>query len=173
MFEQEIWKDLKGYEGLYQVSNLGRIKSLYFSKEKIMKPILTGTCKYYTIGLAKNKKRKTHLIHRLVAETFLENPNNLPEVNHKDENKLNNRIDNLEWCNHEYNMHYGNCLKKVSEKQHRKKINQYDLNGKFIKQWDSVSEIRKKLNVTNIANCCLGRYKQSNGFIWRYVDDDN
>ena len=115
MFEQEIWKDIKGYEGLYQVSNMGRIKSLKrkvknkngyrIANEKIIKPVLTDTCKYYAVGLHKNKKRKTLLVHRLVAINFIPNPNNYTEVNHKDENKQNNNVNNLEWCNHKYNMH--------------------------------------------------------------------
>ena len=170
---KEVWKDIKNYEGLYQISNFGRIKSLHCKNEKIIKQILTKTCKYYTVGLYKNKKRKTLLVHRLVAQAFIPNPNNLVEVNHKDENKLNNCVDNLEWCSHIYNMKYGNCLKKIKANQHRKKINQYDLEGNFIKQWSSVSEIKEKLNITNIASSCLGRYKQCNGFIWRYADDNN
>lgn len=183
MFEQEIWKDIKGYEELYQVSNMGRIKSLKrkaknkngyrITNEKIIKPVLTSTCKYYTVGLCKNKKRKILLVHRLVAQAFIPNPNNYKEVNHKDENKQNNNVNNLEWCNHQYNMHYGKCLKMISINQHRKKINQYDLEGNFIKQWESVSDIKKELNITNIASCCKGRYKQCNGYIWKYVNDNN
>jgi hypothetical protein len=104
---QEIWKDIKGYEGLYQVSNLGRVKSLeryktnwskkQCVKERVLKPILANTG-YYMVVLSKNGITKSVLVHRLVAETFLSNPNNLEQVNHKDENKLNNNIDNLEFC---------------------------------------------------------------------------
>ena len=98
---EEIWKDIEGYEGLYQVSNWGRVKSLHFNKEKIMKA--TKGTKYYKINLFKNKKQTTYLIHRLVAKAFIPNPNNLPEINHKDEknlknsNECNNNIENLEW----------------------------------------------------------------------------
>lgn len=127
----EIWKDIKGYEGLYQVSNLGRIKSLgnlQNRKEKLLKVnIYNGYCIVY---LYKNNKKKSYLCHRLVAEAFIPNPDNLPQVNHKDENKLNNRVDNLEWCTSKYNVNYSsakpimcvetgvvyNSLTEVSEK---------------------------------------------------------
>lgn len=108
-----------------------------------------------------------------MAINFIPNPNNYTEVNHKDENKQNNNVNNLEWCNHQYNMHYGKCLKMISINQQRKKINQYDLEGNFIKQWESVSDIKKELNITNIASCCKGRYKQCNGYIWKYANDNN
>lgn len=104
----EIWKDIEGYKGLYQVSNLGRIKSLGNNKnkkEKILKSHYDNNG-YYSIVLYKNNNRKKYLIHRLIAEAFIPNPNNLPCVNHKDENKQNNNVDNLEWCTQKYNMKY-------------------------------------------------------------------
>lgn len=123
----EEWRDIIGYDGLYQVSNLGRIKRLsrtivsnnrsqFSVKEKILK---LGTHKrgYKTIMLHKNKKHKLWLVHRLVALNFIPNPNNLPQINHKDEDKTNNCVENLEWCTNEYNAHYGtriyrcNCLR--------------------------------------------------------------
>lgn len=109
---QEIWKDVKEYEGLYQVSNYGRVKSIsYFNhankksypRNKILKP-LKNEKGYLRIDLAKNGKSKKVRIHRLVAQTFISNPNNYQEVNHIDGNKQNNRVDNLEWCTHSYNM---------------------------------------------------------------------
>ena len=106
----EIWKDVKGYEGLYQVSNLGRIKSLgnlQNRKEKLLKiNIRNGYCTTY---LYKNNKKKSFLCHRLVAEAFISNPDNLPQVNHKDENKLNNCVENLEWCTAKYNVNYSSA----------------------------------------------------------------
>lgn len=105
----EIWKDITGYEGLYQVSNLGRVKSTqYFhgTNERILKPISTHNG-YFRVHLRKDGKLKTFKIHRLVAEAFIPNPDNLPQINHKDEDKTNNRVDNLEWCSARYNCNYG------------------------------------------------------------------
>lgn len=97
---KEIWKDIDGYEGLYQVSNLGNVKSLTnrsnHKEEKILKLNTNG--KYYLVNICKNTKKKTLLIHRLVAKAFIDNPNNLPQINHINGNKLDNRVENLEWC---------------------------------------------------------------------------
>ena len=111
---KEIWKDIENYDGIYQISNFGRVKSLSRQtksgkyKEIIKKPSLAGRG-YYRLALCKNGKPKYYYIHRLVAKAFIPNPNNLPLVNHKDENKLNNNVNNLEWCDSEYNMNYGFC----------------------------------------------------------------
>lgn len=105
---EEIWKDIKDYEGLYQVSNLGRVKSLSNIKskrEKLLKLTLR-TNGYYMVILYKNTKRAAKNVHRLVAETFIPNPDNLPQVNHKDEDKTNNCVGNLEWCDSKYNINY-------------------------------------------------------------------
>ena len=114
--ENEVWKDIPDYEGLYQVSNLGRIKSLNFNKtgkEKIMKP-RTGN-RYYMIALWKNGIRKDYLLHRIVAETFIPNPENKPFINHKDENCFNNSINNLMWCTHKENMNWGTRNERISK----------------------------------------------------------
>ena len=124
----EIWKDIKGYEGLYQVSNLGRVKSL--RKNIIMKEALKEE-RYLSITLHKNKTRKSFYIHRLVAQAFVSNPNNYPEVNHKDENKQNNQMDNLEWCTPKYNANYGTRNKRLSELQ---KGNKYWLGKKHTRK---------------------------------------
>lgn len=112
---KECWRDIKGYEGLYQVSNFGRIKALpkkrnngtgyYIQKEKIMKPQLKNK-RYLGIYLTKEGKHKNYLIHRLVAENFILNPNNYPQINHIDCNKLNNNVNNLEWCTQEWNLEH-------------------------------------------------------------------
>lgn len=98
---KEIWRDIKDYEGLYQISNFGRVKSLprngTISTERILKPLLTGRG-YYKVTLSKHNKAKYPSIHRLVAEAFILNPDNLPQINHKDGNKTNNKVGNLEWC---------------------------------------------------------------------------
>ena len=112
---EEIWKDIEGYEGLYQVSNFGNVKSLskmwksgsgyYIQKEIILKQQLKSK-RYLGVGLTKNKKWKNFLVHRLVAEAFLENPNHYNQINHIDCNKLNNNIENLEWCSQEQNLEH-------------------------------------------------------------------
>ena len=125
----EIWKPIKEYELLYEISNTGKIKSLSrevvvknkynsistrMTKEKQLKPLLRG--EYYIVWLCKNGKSKQYSIHRLVAETFIPNPKNLPQVNHIDENKENNCVNNLEWCSAKYNCNYGNRNKIISKK---------------------------------------------------------
>lgn len=123
----EIWRDIPGYEGKYQASNLGRIKSLdrlvtcgkqvNFIKGRILKPSLQGkeNLRYQSVSLCDDGKIKRFLVHRLVAMAFLPNPNNLPQVNHKDENQLNNNLDNLEWCTVTYNNNYGTRKQKAIE----------------------------------------------------------
>lgn len=109
---QEIWKDIEGYEGCYQVSNLGRVKSLKFGKEKILTPTINSRGYYHTC-LRKDGRSVTVYIHRIVAKAFLPNPDNLPLINHKDEDKTNNRVDNLEWCSVYYNLHYGSAIENL------------------------------------------------------------
>ena len=122
----EEWRSIPGYEGLYEVSSYGRVKSLEISytrkngimdhkPEIILSPKNNGTG-YFMVCLYKNKTHKYYLIHRLVALTFLPNPDNLPCVNHKDEDKTNNKVDNLEWCDHKYNSNYNGVLKKRSQR---------------------------------------------------------
>lgn len=190
---EEIWKDVKGYEGLYQVSNLGRVKSLevkvpsgtkrggkFFrtKKEKIMSKSLDKG--YEFIRLSNNKITKNHRVHRLVAEAFIPNPNNYPCVNHKDENKLNNCVNNLEWCTTAYNNNYGTRLTKISKSltnnpKISKKVNQYDKNGNFIKQWESMIEVERQLGIKNehIGQCCrkVKKYKTAGGYIWKYAEE--
>ena len=168
----EIWKDKKDYEGHYQVSNLGRVKSIKFGKEIILKQKIRGG--YYSVGLSKNGIVKTYYVHRLVAEAFIDNPNNYKEVNHKDECKSNNIVSNLEWCDAKYNRNYGTRNERVAEKLKNKKdwskpVIQYTLDGKFVKEWPSTKEAaRNGFNQGNIISCCKGRYKTAHGFIWSY-----
>ena len=114
--EGEVWRDIQGYEGKYQVSSLGRVKSLKDNngnyREKIMK-FGKNIYGYLLVNLHKNGKMKTFSVHRLVATAFLENPNNLPQVNHKDEDKTNNVVGNLEWCTQKYNLNYGSRIAKA------------------------------------------------------------
>ncbi len=169
--KKEIWKDIVGYEGLYQVSNLGRVKSLYNYKRNGTN-ILTPRLKkgYYTVGLRKNGKRNWRGVHRLIAQAFIPNPNNYPCVNHKDENKLNNVLENLEWCTIKYNNCYGTRIERVTEKT-GKKVLQFDLKGNYIREYKSLEEAARMNNIKSIGNisvCCQGKYKQAGGYIWKY-----
>jgi len=169
---QEIWKDIKDYEGIYQVSNLGNIKSFYKAKENIKKPTLSNKG-YLRVALSKNKKSKKFAIHRLVAKTFLPNPNNYLDVNHKDGNKLNNCVDNLEWCSRSYNISH--AWRNKLTKGGSKKLLQYDLNNNLIGEFISASEASRILhiNVGDISSCCnhSHKHKTAGGFIWRYADN--
>jgi hypothetical protein len=166
----EIWKDIPNYEGLYQASNLGNIKSLNYNhtkKEKILKTRL-DTRGYEIIELRNKGKRGFHRVHRLVAQAFIPNPDNYPQINHKDENKLNNCVDNLEWCDNDYNAHYGTHYNRIKEKLY-KPVCQYNLNGVFIKSFNSLSEAQKAIGTTHISDVCRGKRKTAGGYIWRYV----
>lgn len=162
---QEIWKNVKGYEGLYEVSNFGRVKSL--RKEKILK---LGRDKkgYLIVGLCKNGKQRTFKAHRLVTEHFLNNPYNLPYVNHKDGNKTNNNVSNLEWCTQKENIQHA----IANDLFPHKKIYQYDLQGNFIREWENILDVEKELKIfhSNISNCCNGIRKTTGGFKWRYAN---
>ena len=173
---EEEWKDIKNYEGLYQVSNWGRVKSLGNGKNykygRILKQSKNGRG-YLFVSLCKSGKKKNYTIHRLVAETFIPNPDNLPQVNHKDENKNNNKVENLEWCTPSYNSNYGTRNKRASEKKTNGKMSksviQYTLDGKFVKEWVSLHECsRNGFHHQNIILCCRGEYKQYKGFKWKY-----
>lgn len=198
----ELWKWIPGYEGYYMVSTHGRVKSVdryvngkngskCLMKGKILKP---GTDKdgYKTVHLSKNGKDKTYFAHRLVALTFIPNPNNWLQVNHKDEDKTNNHVSNLEWCTLEYNINYGTRNKKQSEsmkgrtftEQHKKKLSEakkgengkpilmFTLKGEFIKRFDCIAEanefLGKDRRKTNIILCASGINKTAYGYIWKY-----
>lgn len=176
----EVWKDIEGYEGLYQVSNLGRVKSLKrivnrgtnFKpvNERILKPSYNKDYAY--IVLSKHGITKSKFIHQLVARAFIPNPNNYPIINHKDENPRNNRADNLEWCTHSYNLSYKDLRKRVAISK-RKAIRQYSKSGEFIKEWSHAREAAEQLGLNKraIYECCKGRCKTSGGYIWKRVED--
>ena len=164
----EEWRNIIGFEGLYQVSNLGRVKSLkdrYNNpREIIMKQNLMKDG-YYQIGLWKNSKVKNYFVHRLVAIAFIPNPDNLPFINHIDEDKTNNCVDNLEWCTASYNNVYGNRIEKYS-----KPILQFDLEGNLVNEFPSIKEAERQTGFKNpnICNCLKGKRKTCGGFIWKY-----
>lgn len=158
-------KEIKNFEELYQVNELGQIWSI--KNKKYLKQTL---CKngYLYVGLHKNKIRKNILVHRIVAEAFIPNPNNLPEVNHKDENPQNNSVNNLEWCDSRYNKNYGTSIQRRKEKL-SKKVYQYTLDGELVREWISATEAgRNGFSQSNINNCCLGKAKTYKGFRWSY-----
>lgn len=166
MFVTETWKDIKDYEGLYQISNLGRVKSLHFNKELLLKLRLTGRG-YYQIDLQKDKNIKHALVHRLVAEAFIPNPDNLSCVNHKDENKLNNCVDNLEWCTQLYNIHYGTGLQRRIATQYKPVI--CVEKGRC---YPSQIEAGRQLGICHrhINDCCKGRRHTTGGYHWKYAE---
>lgn len=169
---REIWKDIEGYEGSYQVSNLGRVKTLGRRRvrESIMKTeIYKG---YDRISLSKNNKSKHYFVHRLVAAAFISNPNNLPCVNHKDENPSNNNANNLEWCTQHYNLCYGNRRQKVIEKE-RKAVNQYDKNGNLIMVHYSIQQAARNIckNAGPICRCCKGKQAYAYDYKWSYSNE--
>ena len=184
---EEIWKDVVGYEGLYEVSNFGNVRSLFRYKKQLRWDVAHN--RYATVQLFKNKIGKRLLVHRLVAEVFLPNPGNLPVVNHKDENKLNNNVDNLEWCTQGYNLSYNNGHKKradskrwfydelsVKFKENNPAIKlpviQMSLDGEFIKEWPSAKDATTELGYesNHICECCKNKRKTSNGFRWKYKE---
>ena len=179
MNENEIieeWKPVVGYEGLYEVSNLGRVKSLgneYSRKEKILKQ-RKDKYGYLIINIYKEGKIKTCKVHRLVANAFLENPNNYPCVNHIDENPLNNQVDNLEWCTHQYNSNYGTCIQRRAEKltnrqDQSKQVYQYTKDGTLVAILKSTRECeRNGFNQGAVSKCCLCKLKSHKGYIWSY-----
>ena len=185
----EEWKDIEGYEGLYQISNYGRVKSLgrivkncrgndVFKKETFLCVKSKEGC-YSRVGLIKNKKMKLFLVHRLVAIYFIPNHNNLPEVNHKDEDKTNPRADNLEWCTEKYNSNYGTGIerKKLNTDYNRISRNkklaiiQRDFIGNILNIWESIVLASKNTGCSkrNISRSLNGKSKGLDLFIWEYA----
>lgn len=166
----EIWKPVVGYEGLYEVSNTGKVRSLNYLGKGIVKVLRpSNTNGYLQVWLSKNGKRKICYVHRLVAETFLDNPNSLPVVNHRNEKKSDNRVENLEWCTQKYNVHYSDIWNNKGKTGYRP-ILQFTKSGEFVKEYPSLCEVERQTGIRrcNIYLCCRGRYKSSGGYVWRY-----
>lgn len=171
--ETEMWRDIEGFEGLYQISSYGRVKSLQMyttgriiKRDKILKPFSNGNG-YLVVHLRKNNKRFVKYVHRLVSEAFIPNPNKYPCINHMDESKNNNKADNLEWCTFRYNNNYGNHNIKLS-KSKLKLVDQYDKDLNLVRTWEGIRKAMKETNCSHIVECCKGKVKSSGGFIWKY-----
>lgn len=203
---KEVWKNIEGFEDFYQISNIGRARSvdrIISDKNGLLKNIKGRLLKqskysngYCFVGLSIDGRYVQKTIHRIVSKHFIPNPNNLPEVNHIDENKENNAAVNLEWCTHKYNCNYGTrndrwrvtakkreivkgknnpMYGKIGKNNPRSiQIVQYDMNGEFISEYDSAACIERKFgyNPSSIAGVAKGRYKQAYGYIWRYKNKE-
>ena len=157
-------KDVVGYEGLYGVTPEGDVWS--YKRKMFLKPVMLYG--YPRIGLWKDGKVKREFVHRLVAEAYIPNPDNLPQVNHRDENRANNCLQNLEWCDAKYNSNYGTRNERVS-KSNKKPILQYTLDGEFIREWECASDVGREVQ-SNICQCLKGKTKKAYGYLWKYKE---
>ena len=182
---EELWKPVKGYEGLYEVSNYGNVRGLatrthngygsFIKSGKLLRPT-TDKDGYLVVGLRDRGRNKTAKVHRLVAEAFIPNPNGFLQINHKDEDKSNNCVSNLEWCTNTYNLNYGHRSEKAGKTLRHvmksKKLYQFDLDGNLLRIWPSIHEMQRQLGFSrsNVKNCAMGNYKQSYGYKWILED---
>lgn len=179
---EETWKDIKGYEGLYQVSDRGNVKSIFYKRTR--NEIILKQCNhfngYYQVCLCFKKKRKTHLVHRLVCNAFLDNPENKKTVNHKNGNKTDNRLENLEWNTYSENeTHSYRILGKKNHMLGKSHINhfskpilRYTIHGVYIDEFLGTHEAFKATGIHrgNINQCCKGKRNHAGGFIWKYKE---
>lgn len=192
----EQWKNIEGYEGLYQVSNEGRIKSLHREiiykdgrkkvlEERILHNFISDLG-YYHVMLSKDGVSKRYKVHRLVAKAFIPNPDNLPVINHKDENPKNNVVENLEWCTQGYNVHYGTMIERGRKKQlnredKSKPLDKIDMTtGEILESFKSASEVERnnpQFKTSSVSRCCRGgqylngkwqTISDYKGFMWKY-----
>lgn len=176
----EIWKPIIGYEGLYEVSNYGRIISFKKNVKRILK-LQKDKDGYLICGLWNNNKCKTIKIHRIVAEAFITNPENKPEIDHINTDRTDNRVENLKWVTPKENRNNPISLDKI--RKHRYKfpknrnnprssaVLQYDKDGNFLKEWNTITEAEKYCSgkiSTNISSCCRNKCKTAYGYVWKY-----
>lgn len=170
------WREIKNTDGKYLISDDGKVFSAI--SNRILKTQISNVG-YERIELCFTDRTRKEFVHRLVAEAFIPNPNNYPVVNHKDENPLNNRVENLEWCTYKYNTNYGNCLIKMSKNHNyksgadnvkSKRVFQFTLNGELVAEYGSTYEAQRKtgMNSKSIAKACTGILKQYAGYLWSY-----
>lgn len=184
----EHWKDIKGFEGLYQVSDLGNVRScdravvlyrngypvrqLHKGRVLIPQPRRHG---YLSVWLYKGETRKQYAVHRLVAEEFCEKKDGCNEVNHKNEDKTDNRAENLEWCDRIYNVNYGSCQQRRGLKQRNgptsRRVRQLDMDGNVLNEFPSLAEAYRQTGTRQSSICFMisGRYTHANGYKWEYV----
>ena len=179
-----MWKDVVGYEGFYKVSDCGEVKSLdrfvkskndsFSNKKGQISKQVKNKKRHMRVHLSKEGISRNIEVHRLVAIAFIDNSKNLPCVNHIDENKENNNVKNLEWCDYEYNNKYGNRLIKSAQKhingKKSKRVYQYSLNGKYLNTYPSCAELKRlyKYDASEISECARGLRKTAYGYLWRY-----
>ena len=175
--EKEIWKTINGYPN-YMISSMGNVKNI--KTGKLLKTRI-GNNGYYTITLSKKGEIKKKDIHRLIAIAFIPNPENKPEIDHINTDKIDNRIENLRWVTHKENINNPISISKMKKNQHLKNtfgaehplskpILQFSMDGKLVRKWESAVDIKKELDFNNchISSCCKGKRKTANGYIWRY-----
>ena len=191
-YMQEEWRDIEGYERLYQVSSLGRVKSVerqntyknngkvktFHKKERILS-LVNGRYNYKLVTLAKKGKRTMYRVHRLVAEAFIPNPDNKPQVNHIDEDKSNNRADNLNWMTAMENMHWGSCLEKTHSKKNykaeaaKRMVPVIAVKNSKEQFFDSIKSASEELGLyrSAISQCLSGKQHETGGYSFRYAVD--
>ena len=177
---EEIWKDIEGYEGIYKISNKGNIWSIprmvhgqMFGGKMVKQRIdHRQSNDRIVVELSKNGKARRYIPARLVATAFIRPPQDGEEINHLDENPMNNCVENLEWCTHKYNCNYGTRIQRIKEKQNIPVL-QYTLNGEFIAEYASMHIAAEAINADagHICDCCIGNRRKAYGFFWRYKDD--
>lgn len=165
----EEWKNIKRFEGLYQISNMGNVRSLNYKRTHIIKNmrLRLNTNRYLSVILRNNNKSYPLMIHRIVAESFIPNPNNYKEVNHKDEDKTNNRTDNLEWCTSKYNANYGTRNIRVALKE-SKPVKGTNINTGEKIFFKSMAEATRN-GFRHVSECCSNKVKQDKGYKWEII----